>query len=80
MFQSHCYVFLSQLTPVFVRRSGFDAAKGDLIGDCLLTPECYFLMTRSLMTVLNRDRTAVVVALEGGYNLSGTTKRSSQNY
>jgi len=50
--------------------SGFDAAKGDLIGDCLLTPECYFLMTRSLMTVLNRDRTAVVVALEGGYNLS----------
>jgi histone deacetylase 6 len=26
--------------------SGFDAAKGDLIGDCLLTPECYYLMTK----------------------------------
>jgi histone deacetylase 6 len=47
--------------------SGFDAAKGDLIGDCLITPEAYYLMTSSLLT-LNKN-TPIVVAMEGGYNL-----------
>eukprot|EP00520_Triparma_pacifica_P001022 CAMPEP_0118643748 /NCGR_PEP_ID=MMETSP0785-20121206/6558_1 /TAXON_ID=91992 /ORGANISM="Bolidomonas pacifica, Strain CCMP 1866" /LENGTH=530 /DNA_ID=CAMNT_0006535435 /DNA_START=150 /DNA_END=1739 /DNA_ORIENTATION=+ len=47
--------------------SGFDAAKGDLIGDCLLTPEAYYLMTSSLITLL--PSTPIVIAMEGGYNL-----------
>lgn len=49
--------------------SGFDAAQGDLIGDCLLSPEMYYRMTRSLLVTAGVD-VPMVVALEGGYNLS----------
>lgn len=48
--------------------SGFDAAQGDLIGDCLLSPEMYYRMTRSLLATTGLD-VPTVVALEGGYNL-----------
>ena len=48
--------------------SGFDAAQGDLIGDCLLSPEMYYRMTRSLLATAGVD-VPTVVALEGGYNL-----------
>ncbi|KAL3907764.1 MAG: hypothetical protein SGARI_003378 [Bacillariaceae sp.] len=46
---------------------GFDAVKGDLIGDCGLTPNMYYSMTRSLLEV--SPKTPLVVALEGGYNV-----------
>jgi acetoin utilization deacetylase AcuC-like enzyme len=46
---------------------GFDAAKGDLIGDCGLTPDMYYSMTRSLLEA--SPKTPFVVALEGGYNV-----------
>ena len=49
--------------------SGFDAAEGDLIGDCKLSPLGYYKMTKSLLTMLGRD-VGVVVSLEGGYNLN----------
>lgn len=52
---------------------GLDAAKGDLIGDCGLSPEMYYIMTKSL---LDQAGAAIpfVVVLEGGYNIgvSGT--------
>lgn len=47
--------------------AGFDAAVGDPLGGCSVTPECYGHMTRFL-TSLGEGR--VVVALEGGYNLT----------
>ena len=53
--------------------SGFDAAQGDLIGDCLLSPEMYYRMTRSLLATVGID-VPTVVALEGGYNLDVISK------
>jgi len=48
---------------------GFDAARGDPLGGYDVTPECYAMMTRMLMTGLPSARGRVVLALEGGYNL-----------
>jgi len=48
--------------------SGFDAAEGDFIGDCCLTPAIYYAMTNSLLATAGRD-IPIVVVLEGGYNL-----------
>ncbi|XP_042878465.1 histone deacetylase 6-like isoform X3 [Penaeus japonicus] len=47
--------------------AGFDAARGDPLGGCRVTPECYGHMTR-LLSSLAGGR--MVLALEGGYNLS----------
>jgi acetoin utilization deacetylase AcuC-like enzyme len=46
---------------------GLDAVQGDLIGDCGLTPDMYYSMTRSLLEAA--PKTPIVVALEGGYNI-----------
>lgn len=46
---------------------GLDAAKGDLIGDCGLSSEMYYTMTRCLLEA--SPRTPIVMALEGGYNV-----------
>ena len=65
---------LSAFDPSLVMiSSGFDAAQGDLIGDCLLSPEMYYRMTRSLLATAGVD-TPTVVALEGGYNLDVISK------
>ena len=45
---------------------GFDAARGDLLGQMLLTPEGYAAMTSRLLALAGGR---VVMALEGGYNL-----------
>jgi hypothetical protein len=47
--------------------AGFDAAAGDPIGGCRLTPAAFAGMTRDLMVVA-----PVALLLEGGYNLSAT--------
>lgn len=47
---------------------GFDAAQGDLLGDCKLTPDMYYIMTQSLLETAG-VKTPFVVALEGGYDL-----------
>ncbi|KAK6543222.1 Histone deacetylase hda1 [Orbilia ellipsospora] len=47
--------------------AGFDAAAGDKIGECYVTPAGYAHMTHMLMS-LARGR--VAVCLEGGYNLN----------
>lgn len=48
--------------------AGLDAAEGDLLGDCKLTPDAYYAITNSLLDAAGRS-TPTVVALEGGYNL-----------
>lgn len=46
--------------------AGFDAADGDILGECKVTPSAYAHMTHMLMSLAGGK---VVVALEGGYNL-----------
>lgn len=49
--------------------AGFDAAEGDPIGGCHLTPECYAHMAAQLQLVA-----PTVALLEGGYNLLSTAR------
>jgi len=58
------YQFNPQLVLV---AAGFDAAQGDPLGGCKITPEGYGQMTH-LLSSLAQGRVAVL--LEGGYNLS----------
>jgi histone deacetylase 6 len=51
--------------------AGFDAAAGDELGGCYLTPECYSHMTHMLMSLANGK---VAVCLEGGYNLRAISR------
>lgn len=46
--------------------AGFDAAAGDDLGGCWVTPACYSHMTHMLMSLADGK---VAVCLEGGYNL-----------
>jgi len=50
--------------------AGFDAAEGDPLGGCHVTPEGYHSLTRQLMELAGGK---LVLALEGGYSLSATT-------
>ena len=47
--------------------AGFDAADGDPIGECRVTPECFAHMTSLLKAIA-----PLVLLLEGGYNLGST--------
>ena len=49
--------------------AGLDAAEGDLLGDCSLTPDAYYAITNALLNEAGR-KTPLVVVLEGGYNLN----------
>lgn len=51
--------------------AGFDAAAGDELGGCFVTPACYSHMTHMLMSLANGK---VVACLEGGYNLRAISK------
>ncbi|KAL4782762.1 hypothetical protein BJX76DRAFT_277708 [Aspergillus varians] len=51
--------------------SGFDAAVGDELGGCFVTPACYAHMTHMLMTLAHGK---VAVCLEGGYNFRSISK------
>lgn len=56
-----------EFAPDFVIISaGFDAAEGDHLGQCRVTPNGYAQMTHELAALANGR---LVVALEGGYNL-----------
>jgi histone deacetylase 6 len=46
--------------------AGFDAADGDELGGCFVSPSCYAHMTHMLMSLAGGK---VAVCLEGGYNL-----------
>ncbi|KAJ3085132.1 hypothetical protein HK102_000288, partial [Quaeritorhiza haematococci] len=70
----YIHVFQKVLMPIaqqfdpdlVIVSAGFDAARGDELGQCDVTPECYAHMTHMLMELANGK---VVLALEGGYNL-----------
>lgn len=47
---------------------GLDAAKGDTLGDCGLTPDMFYIMTNSLLETVGEE-IPFVAALEGGYDL-----------
>ncbi|KAM6474766.1 protein deacetylase HDAC6 isoform 2-T2 [Liasis olivaceus] len=51
--------------------AGFDAARGDPLGGCLVTPECYAHMTHLLLGLAGGK---VAVVLEGGYNLDSISE------
>ncbi|RYP67997.1 hypothetical protein DL771_006920 [Monosporascus sp. 5C6A] len=51
--------------------AGFDAADGDELGGCFVTPPCYAHMTHMLMSLANGR---VAVCLEGGYNLKAISQ------
>ncbi|KAI3872995.1 hypothetical protein MKW92_025144 [Papaver armeniacum] len=50
---------------------GFDAAAGDTMGACSVTPDGYSVMMKKLMPFA---RGKVMMALEGGYNLESLSK------
>ncbi|SCU89771.1 LAFA_0E20758g1_1 [Lachancea sp. 'fantastica'] len=51
--------------------SGFDAADGDTIGQCHVTPSCYGQMTHMLKSLARGN---LCVVLEGGYSLDSIAK------
>ncbi|RPB22571.1 hypothetical protein L211DRAFT_330458 [Terfezia boudieri ATCC MYA-4762] len=70
----YIYVFQRIVMPIAMEfqpdlvivSAGFDAAAGDSIGGCYVTPPGYAHMTAMLKTLANGN---IVVCLEGGYNL-----------
>ncbi|KAK3297738.1 histone deacetylase A-like protein [Chaetomium fimeti] len=51
--------------------AGFDAAAGDELGACFVSPDCYAHMTHMLMSLAGGK---VAVCLEGGYDLEAISK------
>jgi histone deacetylase 6 len=67
-FQRIVMPIAQEFNPDFVVISaGFDAADGDELGACFVTPACYAHMTHMLMSLANGR---LAVCLEGGYNLN----------
>lgn len=54
--------------------AGFDAAEGDMLGGCNVTPAGYAHMTHMLMSLA---RGKLAVCLEGGYNLDSIARSST---
>lgn len=67
---------ISEYSPdLILVSSGFDAAVGDPLGGCQLTPELFGNMTHLLKTYANGK---IVLALEGGYNLTSISDAAVQ--
>ncbi|KAF1990579.1 hypothetical protein K402DRAFT_417366 [Aulographum hederae CBS 113979] len=70
----YLYAFQQVVMPVAMEfnpdlvivAAGFDAAKGDTLGGCFVTPAGYAHMTHMLMSLAGGK---IAVCLEGGYNL-----------
>lgn len=70
----YLYAFQEVVVPIatefdpdlVIISAGFDAAEGDVLGGCFVTPACYGHMTHMLMRLAKGK---LVVCLEGGYNL-----------
>ncbi|KAL8637306.1 MAG: hypothetical protein Q9228_005412, partial [Teloschistes exilis] len=77
----YLYAFQQVVMPVAYKfdpnlviiAAGFDAAAGDQLGACFVSPTCYAHMTHMLMPLAKGK---LVVCLEGGYNL-GSIARSA---
>jgi histone deacetylase 6 len=71
-FQKIVMPIASEFDPdLVVISAGFDAAQGDELGGCEVTPACYAHMTHMLMGLADGK---VAVCLEGGYNLEAISK------
>ncbi|KAI6660493.1 histone deacetylase 6-like [Oopsacas minuta] len=67
---------LSEFGPdLVIVSSGFDAAIGDPLGGCALSPEVFGWMTHMLKLYAGGK---IVLALEGGYNLNSISEASIQ--
>ncbi|KAM8831037.1 histone deacetylase 6 isoform 1-T1 [Synchiropus picturatus] len=62
------YEFQPQLVLV---SAGFDAALGDIKGEMSVLPQCFHTLTHMLMGIAEGR---LILALEGGYNLSATAQ------
>ncbi|KAF2710887.1 putative histone deacetylase [Pleomassaria siparia CBS 279.74] len=70
----YIYAFQEVIMPIaaefdpdlVIISAGFDAAEGDMLGGCHVSPACYAHMTHMLMRIAGGK---VAVCLEGGYNL-----------
>ncbi|OJJ43996.1 hypothetical protein ASPZODRAFT_18771 [Penicilliopsis zonata CBS 506.65] len=75
----YIYAFQQVIMPIanefnpdlVIIASGFDAAAGDELGGCFVTPACYAHMTHMLMNLANGK---VAVCLEGGYNFRSISR------
>jgi histone deacetylase 6 len=75
----YIYAFQQVVMPIAVEfdpdlviiSAGFDAAEGDMLGGCHVTPSGYAHMTHMLMQLAEGK---VAVCLEGGYNLTSIAK------
>ncbi|KAL8946932.1 MAG: hypothetical protein Q9222_006735 [Ikaeria aurantiellina] len=75
----YLYAFQQVVMPVaynfdpdlVIIAAGFDAAVGDQLGGCYVTPTCYAHMAHMLMPLAKGK---LVVCLEGGYNLASISK------
>lgn len=71
-FQQVVLPICTEFDPDLVMISaGFDAADGDPLGNCYVSPACFAHMTHMLMQLAKGK---VVACLEGGYNLVSTAK------
>ncbi|KAL2004581.1 hypothetical protein VTN00DRAFT_3317 [Thermoascus crustaceus] len=71
-FQQVIMPIANEFNPdLLIVASGFDAAAGDELGGCFVTPSCYAHMTHMLMTLANGK---IAVCLEGGYNFRSISK------
>jgi histone deacetylase 6 len=71
-FQQVVMPIASEFNPdLVIISAGFDAASGDELGGCFVTPTCYAHMTHMLMTLAEGK---VAVCLEGGYNFRSISK------
>ncbi|KAH8116654.1 histone deacetylase clr3 [Phellopilus nigrolimitatus] len=75
----YLHAFMQIVMPIAVEfapelviiSAGFDAADGDELGECHVTPSGYAHMTHMLSTLAGGK---LVVALEGGYNVESISK------
>ncbi|ODQ53166.1 hypothetical protein SAICODRAFT_19094 [Saitoella complicata NRRL Y-17804] len=75
----YIYAFQKAVMPIayefapdlVIVSAGFDAAAGDQLGECFVTPAAYGHMTHMLMSLANGK---VVLLLEGGYNLDSISR------
>ena len=75
----YIYAFQQVVMPIAVEfdpdlvfiSAGFDAADGDPLGGCHVSPACYGHMTHMLMQLAKGK---IVACLEGGYNLQAIAK------
>lgn len=78
----YIYAFQQIIMPIGIEfnpdlviiAAGFDAAEGDMLGGCNVTPAGYAHMTHMLMSLADGK---VAVCLEGGYNLESIARSAT---